>query len=304
MASGFLELEGGTQPALPSGGRSRIWFDSTENTWKLLRADGSNQKIALPLPTQVGQVPIWNGTEWVAGRQDIDFKHKSEFLEDWGGNGTVGVFNWDTDQASGGNVSSTQTFPISTDKAYGRIRYRTTALSSASRAGHDRGAPECSLGGGAIVVVNSNWFPTEWTNAANNCRFLTGLGALGSDATGGGQNDGVYFRILGNEVFAVCEDGGVQTSVLVFDSLLSERWYRFHIEVNASGDTASFQLYETYQDGTPPALRGTATITTNLPPATANVGPFNLFNRTAAGAQQVDMFQDYFYFKKEYSFER
>ena len=306
MASGFYELQGGTQPATPSAGFKRLWFDTAQNRWKILDSAGNNTLVDLPEGIEIGQVLCWNGTEWIADFKSFDYTRTTEWIEDWGGNSAAGSNNWDSDTAGGGQNSSITAFPISTDKHYGRMRYRITAASN-SRAGHDRGSPELSLGAATIKIANSNWFSTEFLDAANNCFFMTGLGSLGSDTTAGVQTDGVYFRVEGEDVYAVCTDGGVSTSQLVYSGLLSERWYRFEIEVNQLGNQVVFRLYETSESiGSSATLLGTQTVATNIPPTSSNLGPFNLLNHNniAGVATTNDVWQDYFYYKVEYGFER
>ena len=105
---------------------------------------------------------------------------------------------------------------------------------------------------------------------------------------------------------AVCSDGGIETRVVIPVSFLSERWYRFEIEINDAATEVNFRLYETSQSANSTALfLGGETITTNIPPATANIGPFNLLRHTAAGViATLDVWQDYYYFAVEYNFER
>jgi len=293
------------EPSTPPAGTSRLYV-GLDKIFKSKDDAGVIRQHSLPVGSN-GDALVYNETTglWESSQQSIAYFAKSEFLEDWGGNSTAGSFNWDTDTASSGSASSIQPFPISTDKRYGRIRYRISGT-NASRAGSDRGAPELSIGASEVKVVTNNFFTTEFLNPANNCEFQTGLGSNGSDATTSFQTDGVYFRINSDgSVDGICSDGGVNTVSTGIVSILSERWYRFEIDINSTGTQATFKVYETYDNGTPPSLLASTTISSNLPPATANIGTYNILRHTAAGvAATNDVWQDYFYLRVLYSFER
>ena len=119
------------------------------------------------------------------------------------------------------------------------------------------------------------------------------------------QTDGIYFKITKDTCFLICEDGGIKTTVDTLVQLNSERWYRFEIDVNASGTSATFRIYETPEIGTP-TLIVNETITSNLPPASAQVGVFNQAKADSAGTggSNNDVWQDYFYMKINYPFTR
>ena len=309
MASGKLEIEyDSTAPATPESGNSIIYPLGPSGDWFAKLPDGSQKQLSLPSNGQDNNLLVFNSTTntWEARTLQLSYNRKFQLLEDWGGNSTAGSFNWDADAASSGSLSSTQTFPIANDKHYGRMRYRITNTAT-SRAGHDRGSPELSLGGSKVLVANNAFFVTDFFNPLENAQWTTGLGSLGSDSTTGLQTDGVFFDIRSDgSLTAVCSDGGIETRVALSTTLLAERWYRFEIEINDNGTEAIFRIYETSQSaGSFAVLMATTTIVTNLPPATANIGPFNLLRHTATGIlAALDVWQDYFYFSVEYNFER
>lgn len=304
MSSGFFEIEGGTQPALPSVGNARLFFNTADNTWRVLFPDGSFKIVTLPTPTSAGQAPVWNGTEWVSSNTSFNPKVATEIMEDWAANTAAGVLNWDADTASGGAISTTTNFPISSDLKYGKVRYRVTD-SSGSRAGHDRGSPDISITAGHIKILNSNWFSTDFFSNQRTNVFRTGMGTLGSDATADTQNDGVYFKITADSCILICEDGGIKTIVDTGIALNSERWYRFELDIPQAGNLANFKIYETPFIGNE-ILVVDETITTNIPPASSQVGVFNLLKADAAGinSDNNDVWQDYFYMRIEYPFTR
>ena len=306
MSSGRLKIEfDNVAPATPQAGTSIIYPKGPSGDFFQKTPDGVEKQIALPTASDIGEIIRWDGTHWVSDVTKISFRKISQFLEDWGGNTGAGTNNWDQDTASGGSLSSTTAFPIANDRHYGRLRHRITT-SSASRAGVDRGSPELSLTGGRIRVANSNWFATEFFSPTNNAEYQTGLGSQGSDVLASNQSDGVYFRVnKDGTVDCICSDGGINTEVNSVVTLLSERWYRFEITINEAGTSAEFSVFQTFQTGDPSVLIFTTTITSNLPPATANIGPYNILRNTAASVStSIDVWQDYFYFAVEYSFER
>lgn len=315
MSSGKLKIEfDNTAPATPEAGRSIIYPLGPEGDFFQKTPDGVVKQLSLPVGSKQNNSLSWDiqTSRWVAGANLRNYNYTTEVLEDWGGNATSGSFNWDSDVAASGNISSIQTFPIATDKRYGRIRYRITNASN-SRAGHDRGAGELSLGGGIVRFSSCNWFPTGCFADQENTQFFTGLGSLGSDSSfPSTQVDGVYFRIQSGpsnaRVFAVVEDGNIVTETeMTSVSLLSETWYRFDIEVNETATEVKFKVFST--SDTPPNINAVllqeVTVTTGIPPASANIGPFNLFRHSAAGVlANIDLFQDYIYFQVFYNFER
>lgn len=306
MSSGKLKIEfDNTAPGTPEAGRSILFPLGPTGDWYAKTPDGVQKQLSLPSGALQGQVVKWNGTAWVADEGTLPFSRLTQLLEDWGGNSAAGSFNWDQDTASGGSLSSTQTFPIANDKHYGRLRMRI-ATSSASRAGVDRGSPELSPGAGETKIVTSNWFTSDFFNPADNAEFQTGLGSNGSDVTTSNQTDGIYFRVNKDGTFdCIASDGGIHTEVNSVVNLLSERWYRFEIMMNAAGTSVDFAVYETFDNGDAPILIFGTTITTNIPPATSNIGPFSVLKHTAAGVTAaVDVWQDYFYFCVNYDYER
>ncbi len=309
MSSGKIKIEfDNIAPATPEAGTSIIYPLGTDGTFFSKGPDGVEKQLSLPANGNDNNLLVFNEASgrWEAKTLQLSYNRKFQLLEDWGGNSTAGSFNWDGDTAGGGAISSTQAFPIANDKQYGRMRYRITNSASA-RAGHDRGSPELSLGGSKVLLANNAFFVTDFFNPLEKAQWTTGLGSLGSDSTTGLQTDGVFFDVRSDgSVSVVCSDGGIETRTPLVVSLLAERWYRFEVEINENATEAVFRLYETSQSTNSTAtLLGSTTITTNIPPATANIGPYNQLRHTAAGVvAALDVWQDYFYFSVEYNFER
>lgn len=295
-------------PATPEAGRSILYPLAPDGTFFSKGPDGVQKQLSLPSNGKDNNILSFNETtgRWEAKTLQLSYNRKFQMLEDWGSNTGAGSFNWDQDTASGGSISSTTAFPIANDKQYGRVRYRISN-SSASRAGHDRGSPELSPGGARVLIANNAWFATNFFNPLENAQWTTGLGSLGSDTTTGLQTDGIFFDVRSDgTVSVVCSDGGIETRLTTAISLLSERWYRFEIELNETATIATFRLFETSQSANSSAvLLGSADIATNIPPATSNIGPFNQLRHTSAGVvAALDVWQDYFYMAVEYNFER
>jgi hypothetical protein len=176
----------------------------------------------------------------------------------------------------------------------------------ASRAGSDRGIADVQLGGGVTNIASNVYFALNTLDPSENVVYETGLSDQGSDFSGGVgfPNFGVFFRINSNgsgNFEAVCCDSSVAT---VVDTLINpsvERWYRLEFDVNATATQVDFRIY----DDTP-TLLWSGSITSNIPSGSGNfVQPYNqLRHNGVAGTITVQAWQDFYFYRKQFTLER
>lgn len=307
MASGRIRVEfDSTSPSTPSAGQSLIYPKGPDGQWCTRRPDGVERQIELPSGANGEQTIKWDETlqQWVLGYPKLAYTRQTQWLEDWGANSSAGSLNWDADTANSGAISSTSTVGVGTNRP-GVIQYQIV-LGSGSRAGNDRNVADVQLGGGVTNIASNVYFSLNALDPTENAIYETGLSDIGSDFTGGAgfPNFGVFFRVDsgGSGNFeAVCCDSAVAT---VVDTLINpsvERWYRLEFDVNETATQVDFRIF----DDTP-SLLWSGSITSNIPSGSGNfVQPFNqLRHNGSAGLTTIQVLQDFFFYRKQFTLER
>lgn len=294
MSSGFLEIEGGTQPALPSTNRSRLWYNTSTNEWYVVFSDGTNKRITFPTSAQPNQVLIWNGTSWTTDNLLLPYRNLVQIYEDFISQNGNGALNLRATNLGGG-VVTTDLAPINNiGNKIGLVRL-TAAATNNTRSGIDcHGNGIFLLDNGVTIFRSSVFLSTNSLVPANNKVGMWGLG-LNANQTVLNFARGCYFKVRastnGSDVLAVCSESSVHTEVSM-GPITENSWYTYEIEINSAGPTATFRVY---QDGSNSPLY-TTTINTNIPTGTTNfVEPLLYFStQGGAGTAISYLYADYF----------
>lgn len=299
-SSGFLEIEGGVQPALPTTGRSRLWFDTATNDWYVTLPDGTSKRITLPANAQFNQILSWNGTTWAAKDPILDTRRVFYAYEDFVSQSGAGDLNL-RNTNSGGGISTTDYGPFSNlGNRAGIIRLQASTANNSRSAVDVNGTGLFILNDGITVFRASVFLSTGTLNPSN---FRVGMWGFGLNGNQGVLNftRGCYFKIRpqtnGSNIIAVCSESNVHTEVNM-GPISETTWYTYEIEINSVGPAVVFRVF---QEGQTTPLY-TQTITSNVPLGVNNLLEPVLYmstqggNGTAISYLYCDYFEMYKFF--------
>jgi hypothetical protein len=213
-----------------------------------------------------GDVLIFNGTEWVAGRRSSLWRRRFEFETDFTGLPSEWLV-----AASGGSFSTTALSPG--NGRVGMMRL-TSGGAATNRAGAGPGNLESMTFSGGEVGLEWSLIPTTWAAASDSGTFRVGL----LDSVSGQPVDGAYFEVgitlgVSTNWRAVCRSNGVQTLVDSLVAFATGSNIDFAIVANAAGTSVEFFI-----NGA-----SVATIATNIPAASNRTFSYGISIIKSAG---------------------
>lgn len=293
-SSGFLEIEGGVQPALPTTGRSRLWYNNATQEWYVTFPDGSSKKISLPSSAQTNQILTWNGTNWIAKDPILDARRIFFMSEDFVSQSINGNFNLCV-FISGGSTSIIDYIlfvNLGNRVGVGRL---TATNNVNTRAALDSNGNGIFILNNGTTTFRASIFLSSSALAPTNFKVgMWGLGLNGNQTTLNFVR-GCYFKIRpqtnGSNIIAVCSEASTHTEVNM-GNILETTWYIYEIEVNPSGPSATFRVY--LENSTTPLY--TTTITSNIPLGVSNLLEPVLYMSTQGGIGTglAHLYCDYF----------
>mgnify|MGYP002777140876 CR=1 FL=1 len=298
MASGFYEIEGGTQPALPTGQSVRIWKDSTDNQLKVLFPDGRNVKLSdIVSETEIlnikpnTQILVYDAdTQSFRKVSGINFSPlavQNRFAtydeDEFAGTTTAGKLNWNVN-TNGTNASGQSgTYGVNgSERAYGVLQL-DTGTTSAGRATLNRLINQVQIG---YAYYEQVWRLALEALSTGAERFLVTFGFI--DNTGAGDHsDGVYFRysdnLNGGQWQCVARQAGVEA--VVNTSVAANTIYNiFKIEINTTGTQADFYINDVL----------VASLTSNLPTTQGQFTGIGAKIEKSIGTTQRNLSIDYY----------
>lgn len=244
-----------------------------------------------------GQLPQWNGTNWVPFTLALfDPSTTLRLYDDFIGDDQIALaassrqvgIGWRVDNPGG---ASTATFintvvsanhPGVLDVASGAAGGNYCNLSL-------NGGVSIILGGGQLICEYLIRIPTLAT-VTDNYVQRWGLG----DVAGADQANGVYFeydRAASGDVFRVrTASASTRTTVVTAQAVAASTWYKLRAVVNAAASSVEFFI-----NGA-----SVGTIATNIP--TASISPFMHSVRTAGASRSFRI--DYFYLTQTFTTPR
>jgi hypothetical protein len=265
MAAGFLELEQGTQPAVPAANDHRVFVDSSDGRVKKLDSIGvqvlSNVTIE-DAPALVGNVlPTDN---LVLSRSGVESRVTYETLVSSVGSrlycenddfnyGTLS--NWQSTNAGSGSSSQTGAYGIDgVSRAIG-VWQMDTGTTSTGRSAISKGIGNL-LFGYAFHCFEARAAVEDLSNSTERYVVTHGFGNHWTTATPQPTNGVVFVYDESTSVnwLAKCFDNGIETSVDT-GFAVSVQYQTFRIDVTEDASQALFYINGTL----------VATITTNIP---------------------------------------
>jgi hypothetical protein len=305
MASGFYEIEGGTQPALPAAGFGRIWYDTVAQRWKVLLSDGSNTTIeTLNITGQTLLADLALNDEYliydvsaaafrkVRAQDSTPLAIENRFItydeDEFAGTSSAGKLNWTATAAGTAASAQTGTYGVNgTERAFGVLQLDTGSTAT-GRVALNRLAAQVQLG---YATVQQDWRLALEALSTGTERFLVTFGFISNTGAGTTLPDdhthGVFFRyrddLNGGQWQCVCRQANIQT---VVDTTVAAntQYNRFRIVINEAGTEALF-----YIGGN---LVGT--ITTNIPTTGGNLVTIGCKIEKTIGTTQRNLSIDYF----------
>ena len=298
MASGFYEIQGGTQPALPSSGFGRLWYNTATQSWSVLLSDGTNipiQNVAnltektILLPDD--EVSIWDPA--LSAYRKIKAKNLSplaiqnRFLtydeDEFAGTTTAGKLNWAITTNGTGASGQTGTYGVNgTEKAFGVLQI-DTGTTATGRAVLNRLVNQIQLGYSEYEQV---WRLALEELSTGTERFFVQVGFIDNTAAGE-PVDGVYFRYSDNvnsgNWQCICREGSVET-VSNTSVAANTNYNIFRININSAGTSAEFRINNVL----------VATVATNIPSTAGNLTGIGVKIEKTVGTTQRNLSVDYF----------
>lgn len=304
MSSGFFELEGGSQPALPVGDYIRIWKDNSDNTFKVLFPDGRNVKLSditsetlknVILPDD--EILIYdsslNSFRKMQARDVTPLAIQTRFVtydeDEFLASITAGKLGWIVTTSGSGASGQLGVYGVNgTEKALGVLQL-DTGTTATGRATLNRSINTVQMGYCSFeqvwrLAVEELSTPTE--------RFTVYCGFI--DNTGSGDHsDGVYFRyrddLNSGQWQCVCREGTIET--VVDTSVIVNTVYNiFRIVVNSNATQAMFYINDVL----------VATINSNLPSTQGNLTGVGAKIEKSVGSTQRNISIDYHTQKSEW----
>jgi hypothetical protein len=311
MASGFYEIEGGTQPATPAAGFARIWYDTTAGQWKVLLPSGANTPISnivgeteLTIPAPEDVILVYDVSAGAFRKMRCDnlapTSIQNRFLtfdeDEFAGTTTGGKLDWNMAVAGTGASGQNGTYGVNgTERAMGVLQI-DTGTTATGRAALNRMVNQVQLGYCAFEQV---WRQAIEVLSNATERFIVTTGFADNSAINGEPTDGVYFRYSDNVNsgnWQCCtRNGGALNETIVNTTVAASTNYSiFRINVNEAATSAEFYIND--------VLVGT--ITTNIPSTAGNfTGILTKIEKTV-GLTQRNLSIDYFTQKAQWTTAR
>ena len=304
MSSGFYEIEGGTQPSLPTGNFVRIWKDNADNSLKILRPDGVSVKVSditsetlknviLPADELLVYDAALNQFRKMQAREITPLAVQTRYItfdeDDFLAATTAGKLGWVVTASGTGASGQLGTYGVNgTERALGVIQL-DTGTTATGRATLNRSVNQIQVG---YCDFEQVWRLAVEELSTSVERFLITFGFI--DNTGvGDHNDGVYFRYrddLNNGQWqCVSREGGIET-VVNTSVAVNTNFNIFRIEINATGSQALFYIND--------VLVGT--ILTNIPSTAGALTGIGAKIEKSVGIIQRNMSIDYYTQKSEW----
>lgn len=307
MSSGFFELEGGTQPSLPTGNYVRLWKDNSDNTFKLLFPDGRNVKISdinseilkntilpddeiLVYDTTLNAFRKMKAVDIVPTSVQLRYVtyDEDEFLATL----NSGKLGWTaTTNGTGSSIATSAFGQDGTQRALGVFQL-TTGTTATGRAALNRGANTFHFG---YCYFEQVWrlALSELSDSTN--RYRVDVGFIDNIAANGQQADGVYFRYSDNENGGrwecVCRESNVETVADSGVAATDNNFAIFRIEVAENASEVRFFIND--------VLVGT--ITSNIPVTPARATGIGAKIEKILGTTARLLYLDYFSQKSVWS---
>lgn len=296
--SGFYELEGGDQPALPTGQNVRIWKDQTTDRLMVLKPDGSNTPLSdIVSETELSQIKpddlilvydsVSETLKKITGSNLSPLAVQTRYVtydeDDFITNAATGKLGWTATVSGTGASGQAGTYGVNgIEKALGVVQL-DTGTTAAGRATLQRAINQVQLGYCSFEQV--------WRLAVEDLstaleRFLVTMGFI--DNTGAGDHvDGVYFRyrddLNGGQWQCVCRDTSVET-VVNTSVVVNTSFNIFKIMINENATEAKFYINDTL----------VATINSNIPSTSGVFTGIGAKIEKSVGTTQRNMSIDYF----------
>lgn len=291
-SSGFLEIEGGVQPALPTAGRGRLWFNSSTNEWFVVFSNGNNKQITLPINALNDQVLTWNGSAWVASDPNVNRRRIFSVYDDFISQNGNALVNFRTSISGGGVVVNDYGPFANLGNRVGIVRL-AGGTANGNRSALDSQGVGVLIFDDGITTYRASVFLSSGSLTPGN--FKVGMWGLGLNGAQTVLNfaRGCYFKIRpqtnGSNIIAVCSESSTHTEVNM-GNISETTWYLCEIIINSTGPSAVFNVY---QDGSTTALYST-TITSNIPLGVNNlVEPILYFSTQGGGGSAAFLYCDY-----------
>lgn len=305
MSSGFIEIEGGTQPALPSSGKARLWFNTATNRQEVLLSDGTSIPLSDIVSETENQVLGPNDSFLVYDAENSTYRKitgknlsplaiqnryltydEDEFL----GTTSNGKLNWTASVSGTGASAQAGSYGVNgTERALGVLQL-DTGITATGRAYLNRAIGLLQMG---YCSFDQTWrLAVEELSDATN-RFQVAFGF--HDNSGAGEaTDGVYFRykddVNSGQWQCVCREGSIET-VVNTSVTVNTIYNRFRIVVNETATEALFYINDVL----------VATILTNLPSTGGALTGIACKIEKFLGTTQRNISIDYFTQKCEWS---
>ena len=305
MASGFYEIEGGTQPALPQAGKVRIWKDSTDNKTKILFPDGTNhiisninseteKTIVGPNDELIVYDPFLSEFRKIKASNIVPIAVQTRYVtydeDEFTAATSLGKLGWTT--AAGGSGSSAQmgTYGVNgVEKAIGVLQL-DTGTTSTGRFSILRASNLIQLG---FCNFDQVWRLALEALSAPTDRFIASFGFHDNSAAGDAV-DGVYFRYSDNlnagQWQCVARSNNIET--LVNTSVAANANYNiFRIFINETATLAEFYINDVL----------VASIASNIPSVAGQYTGIQAKIEKTVGTNQRNLSIDYHTQKSEWS---
>jgi hypothetical protein len=299
MPSGFYELEGGSQPGLPTGDFIRLWKDNSDNSPKILFPDGRNiklsdinseEEIEIIKPNDLILIydSVANTFRKIKGSnispQSVQTRFVTYDEDDFISTLNSGKLGWTaTINGSGATITSSSFGQNGTLRALG-VFACSTGTTATGRSTLNRGVNTFTFGYCSFIQT---WrlALSELSDSTN--RFRVDVGFIDVTAAGE-QTDGVYFRYSdlnsGGNWECVTRENSVETVVDSGVPATDTSFNIFKIEVNESGDEANFFINDTL----------VGTITSNIPKTPGRETGIGAKIEKSVGALARILYIDYF----------
>lgn len=305
MASGFYELEGGTQPGLPAAGSGRLWYDTTANQWKVLLSSGANipltninQETEITTISPDDEVLVYDtsaaGFKKMRAANIVPLAVPTRYVtydeDDFVGSVTASKLQWVATTAGTGASAQIGSYGVNgTERAYG-VAQIDTGTTATGRCTFTRMLNLVQLGYAAYDQV---WRVAMEEVSSGTDRFLTHIGFI--DNTGAGEHtDGAYFRCVDNvnsgNWQCVCREAAIETVVNTTVSP-NTNYNIFRININTAGTSVEFYINDVL----------VATIATNIPTTAGAFTGIGVKIEKTVGTTQRNLSIDYHTMKVEWS---
>jgi hypothetical protein len=298
MSSGFIEIEGGSQPSLPTGDFIRIWKDNADNSVKILKPNGRNVKISditsEPIKNEIqpdDEILIYDITNNAFRKMKakdiainaVSIDRVSYEDDDFTTEGTDAKLNWRiSTNGTGASVQPSSYGLNGTERVYGVLQIDTGTTSNGRctlyRLLNRIQMGYCSFDQTWRLAVEELSTPTD--------RFLCHFGFIDNLGTGE-HTDGVYFRYSDNLNLGrwqcVCREGNIETSVNT-NIAANTNYNVFRIIINENATQATFFINGDL----------VATINTNLPSTQGNFTGIGIKIEKQLGTTERFLSIDYF----------